>query len=57
MAQLYKKVMKGQYDRVPKQYSKDLQIVIKSMLQVKPKYRPTINQLFEHEIIQTHLKQ
>lgn len=51
MAQLYEKVMKGQYPRIPKTYSKDLEIVIKSMLQVKPKYRPTTNELLEHDII------
>lgn len=51
MQKLYEKIMKGQYDRIPKIYSQDLAIVIKSMLQVKTKYRPTINELFEHEII------
>ena len=51
MSKLYEKVMKGQYERIPKMYSRDLAIVIKSMLQVKTKYRPTINELFEHKII------
>ena len=57
MQQLYEKVMKGQYPRIPKTYSRDLAIVIKSMLQVKPKYRPTVDQLFDHDIIKTRLKE
>lgn len=36
-------------------YSQDLAIVIKSMLQVKPKYRPTCKELLEHTIIKEHL--
>lgn len=32
MQELYEKVMKGQYPRIPKNYSQDLAIVIKSML-------------------------
>lgn len=51
MQKLYEKIMKGQYERIPKIYSQDLAIVIKSMLQVKTKYRPTIDELFDHEII------
>ena len=51
MQMLYDKVSKGQYTKIPKWYSQDLAIVIKSMLQVKPKYRPTWKELLEHEII------
>lgn len=57
MGQLYEKVMKGQYPRIPDQYSQDLAIVIKSMLQVKPKYRPSIDELLSHEIIKSRLNE
>jgi serine/threonine protein kinase len=56
MQKLYEKIMKGQYARIPKMYSQDLAIVIKSMLQVKPKYRPTCSELLEHEIVKKRLK-
>lgn len=57
MQKLYEKVMKGQYPRIPKMYSKELAIVIKSMLQVKPKYRPTCDELIEHKIVQSKFKE
>ncbi|CAI2359214.1 unnamed protein product [Moneuplotes crassus] len=57
MEQLYEKVMKGLYPRIPKCYSQDLAIVIKSMLQVKTKYRPTVDELMKHDIIKSRLNE
>ena len=42
---LYKKVIKGQYSKVGKEYSEALSNVIKSMLQVNPSNRPNSKQL------------
>ena len=41
MQGLYKKVLKGKYDRLPKQYSNDLAKMVKSLLQTKASDRPT----------------
>lgn len=38
---IYKKVLKGQYPKVPSNYSDDMQQMIKSLLQVIPAQRPT----------------
>ncbi len=37
---LYKKVCAGIFDRIPYQYSNDLQSVISSLLKLDPKKRP-----------------
>ena len=41
MAELYKKIMKGEYQALPKNYCSDLDYVISLMLQVNAKARPT----------------
>ncbi len=45
---LYKKVIKGSYQKIGDQYSKNLYSVIKSMLQVNPSSRPSANQLLKN---------
>ncbi len=42
---LYKKVIKGSYQKIGDNYSKALSSVIKSMLQVNPANRPSASQL------------
>lgn len=42
---LYKKVIKGSYQKIGDNFSKALSSVIKSMLQVNPANRPSANQL------------
>ncbi len=42
---LYKKIIKGSYQKIGENYSKSLSTVIKSMLQVNPANRPSANQL------------
>jgi len=41
MQGLFDKVIKGSYPRIPKKFSPDLSMVIKGLLQVKAKNRPT----------------
>jgi len=41
MQGLYKKVLKGNYPRIPRSYSEDLAAIIKSLLQVSAHSRPT----------------
>ena len=41
MEGLYKKVIRGYYQRIPSQFSQDLSNVIRSLLQVSPHLRPT----------------
>jgi len=42
---LYKKVIKGAYQKIGDNFSKTLSSVIKSMLQVNPSNRPSAHQL------------
>ena len=42
---LYKKVIKGSYQKIGDNFSKSLSSVIKSMLQVNPANRPSAAQL------------
>lgn len=41
MAGLYKSVCKGVYPKIPKQFSPELALMVKAMLTVDPKKRPT----------------
>lgn len=41
MQGLYKKVLKGAYPRIPRNYSEDLAITVKNLLQVSAHLRPT----------------
>lgn len=43
MDELFKKVTKGAYQKVPPVYSPELAGMIKSLLTVDTQYRPTIN--------------
>ncbi len=45
---LYKKIVKGAYQKIGDQYSKSLASVIKSMLQVNPSSRPSAEQLLKN---------
>lgn len=45
---LYKKVVKGSYQKIPDNYSKGLGSAIKSMLQVNPSNRPSATQLLKN---------
>ena len=45
MKGLYQRVLKGVYPKIPSHYSNDLNAVLKTMLQVDPKKRPTCERL------------
>ena len=56
MEQLYKKVQKGNIDRIPSVYSNELFSVIRGMLQVRANQRPTCEQILSHPIIEKKMK-
>ena len=45
MESLYKKVLKGVYPKISNTYSQDLGTVVKHLLQISPKLRPTCGNL------------
>jgi len=57
MEGLYKKVIKGDYDRIPGYYSQDLSNVISLMLQVKPNQRINCDALLELPMIQKRINE
>jgi len=54
MPGLYKKVQKGVFDRIPSQYSMDLNNFISMCLQVSASNRPNCDKLLNHPILQRH---
>jgi NIMA (never in mitosis gene a)-related kinase len=56
MQGLFKKVVKGNYPKIPKTFSKDLNNLIKSMLQVNPNSRPGCAELLSMPIILSRSK-
>ena len=53
---LNEKIKKGDVDPLPDMYSKDFQKIIKSMLTVDPKKRPTIKQILKDPLIISRLR-
>jgi hypothetical protein len=51
MQGLFRKVLKGQYTRISKQYSKDLIFLVKNMLKPKPQDRPDCEELLQMPIV------
>jgi len=45
MEGLYNKVIKGQYSRIPENFSKDLSEIVSMLVQVNPDNRPTAGKL------------
>jgi serine/threonine protein kinase len=54
MEGLYRKVLRGQYPRIPSHFSNDLADVISVLLQVNPRHRPSVDQLLQMPIMQRH---
>ena len=48
---LYHKIMKGKYQKIPDKYSKDLSEILKLLLKVDPKERPSCDELLKNKII------
>ncbi|KAL4494624.1 hypothetical protein ABPG72_004526 [Tetrahymena utriculariae] len=57
MPSLFKKVVKGQYQKIPSFYSQQLSQIIRSMLQVSPHLRPSCKKILEDEIVQKHMNE
>lgn len=53
---LYKKVCAGIFDRIPYQYSNDLQAVISSLLKLDPKKRPDTEELLSNSFVHKYYK-
>lgn len=51
MEGLFKRIITGLYPRIPQKFSKDLAKVIKFMLKLDPKQRPTAGELLNSSII------
>ena len=51
MQNLYQNVLRGIYQQIPLRYSDDLRKIIKQILIVNPKYRPSSSELLENPII------
>jgi serine/threonine protein kinase len=54
MEGLYRKVLRGQYPRIPAHFSNDLSEVIGVLLQVNPRHRPSIDQLLQMPVTRRH---
>ena len=50
-------MIQGKYEELPKEFSEDLEKVIKQMLQVKSADRPSAPTLLLHQIVKTKAKE
>lgn len=48
---LFRRVLKGQFNSIPSQYSMDMRMLIKTLLQVSPSSRPTTEQILSMPIV------
>ena len=55
MEGLYKKVIKGQYEKIHGDYSSDLNELIKLLLKVNPSDRPNCSQILKHPIVKKRI--
>ena len=55
MEGLYKRVLRGQYSKIPDRFSNDLFQIVQFLLQVNPKLRPNCDQILDHPIIQKRI--
>lgn len=53
---LYKKVCAGVFERIPYNYSNDLQTVISSLLKLDPKKRPDVDELLQNPAVKKNYK-
>ena len=56
MEKLYKKVILGQYGKLSERYSDDIKEIIKLMLKVNPKDRPSCGQILNHELVKKRIE-
>ena len=55
MEGLYKRVLRGQYSKIPDRFSNDLFQIVQFLLHVNPKLRPNCDQILDHPIIQKRI--
>lgn len=55
MHDLFKKITKGKYPRIPRIFSNDMVNLIKSLLHVNPNLRPTCEQILAMPLVQRHM--
>ena len=56
MEGLYKRIIKGQYNRIPDRFSNDLFTIVQFLLQVNPRLRPSCEQILNHPIVQKRIE-
>ena len=56
MEKLYEKVIKCQYGKISERYSDDIKEIIKLLLKVKTKERPTCAQILKHPLVKKRLE-
>jgi NIMA (never in mitosis gene a)-related kinase len=56
LEQLYKNVLKGVYENIPKRYSSDLSTIVSMLLQTNPIKRPTCDDLLNNPILIRNLQ-
>jgi len=57
MQGLYKKVIKGKVPAIPKKFSTELLSIIRTLIQVDPKKRPTCDKILDSQIIKNKVKE
>lgn len=55
MEGLYKKVTRGFYPRIPPEYSEELTIVLRMLLEVTPHLRSTCDRILDFPIVMKHV--
>jgi NIMA (never in mitosis gene a)-related kinase len=56
MEGLYKRVIKGQYNKIPDRFSTELSKIVQFLLQVNPMLRPSCDQILNHPIVQKRIE-
>ena len=56
MEKLYEKVIKCQYGKISERYSEDIKEIIKLLLKVKTKERPTCSQILKHPLVKKRIE-
>ena len=55
MQELYKRVLSGKYPKLPKEYSRDLNTLVATLLKVNPSERPSCEQILHMPVVEEHL--
>ena len=55
MEALYKKIMKGQYGKINSKYSRDIVEIVRNLLLVDPKERPTCDEILKNDMVKERI--